>query len=45
MYLENLKKERKLSVKKDVDFQSFYVFLAIVLILQTPARPTSLFNY
>ena len=36
MSLENLKKERKLSVKSDVDFQNFYVFLAIVLILQTP---------
>ena len=33
MYLENLKKERKLSVKSDVNFQNFYVFLAIVLIL------------
>ena len=32
MYLENLKKERKLSVKSDVNFQSFWVFLAIVLI-------------
>ena len=38
MYLENLKKKRKLSVKKDMDFQSFYVFLATVLILQTPSN-------
>ena len=38
MYLENLRKERKLSVKSNVDFQSFYVFLAIFLILQTPSN-------
>lgn len=38
MYLENPKKERKLSVKSDVNFQSFYVFLAIALILQTPSN-------
>ena len=38
MYPANLKKERKLSVKRDVNFQNFYVFLAIVLILQTPSN-------
>ena len=30
MYLENLKKERKLSVKSDVNFQNFWMFLVIV---------------
>ena len=38
MYLENLKEERQLSVKSDVNFRNFYVFLAIVLILQTPSN-------
>ena len=36
MYPANLKNERKLSVKSNVDFQSFWVVLTIVLILQTP---------
>jgi len=38
MYLKNLTKERKLSIKSDVNFQSFWVFLAIVLIFQTPTN-------
>ena len=38
MYLENLKKERKLSVKSAVNFQNFWAFLAIVLIFQAPGN-------
>ena len=38
MYLQNLKKERQLPVKSDVDFQSFWGVLAIVLILQAPSN-------
>ena len=38
MYLENLKQERKLSVKNDVDFRNFWLFVAIFLILQTSSN-------
>ena len=38
MSLENLENKRKLAVKSNIDFRSFYVFLAIVLLFQTPSN-------
>ena len=38
MSLENLENKRKLAVKSNIGFRSFYVFLAIVLIFQTPSN-------
>ena len=38
MSLENLENKRKLTVKSNIDFRSFYVFLAIVLLFQTPSN-------
>ena len=38
MYQENLKKERKFPVRSDVTFPSFWVFLGILLIFQSPSN-------